>query len=192
MQNKQKCLLIVACLGIFGIAPALQSQQTSKAQAHSGPMPDQRYYSHVFTHINYLLEHGEPAPTPAQPSPSVATFYVDRVGATQDENLKIIAIAKTWKNEIDPIDSQAHEIIQAIRAQTPGGRLAPGQALPSVPKSLLDLQAKRDAATLKYVAKLHQSLGDERFAAFNSSLHRLTRASFQSRSIHAPENRQTE
>jgi hypothetical protein len=107
---------------------------------------------------------------------------MNRVGATQDENLTIIAIAKAWKNEIDPIDTQAHEIIQVIRAQTPGGRLAPGQVPPAVPQSLLDLQAKRDAITLNYVAKLHQSLGDERFASFNSSLHRLTRVSFQSRS----------
>jgi hypothetical protein len=185
-QKFPKFVPLMLAFGVFSIASPSQGQQVSQAPAaHTAYMPDQRYYSHVFTHINYLLEYGEPALAPGQPSPSVAGFYVKRVGATDEENLKFIAIAKAWKSEVDPIDSQARGIIQSIRAQTPGGKLAPGQALPAVPQTLLDLQAKRDAATLKYVATLHSQLGDDRFAALSSSLRRLTRTSFQSRSISA-------
>ena len=183
-QKFPKFLSLMLTFGVFSIGSPSQSQQVSQAPAvQSTDMPDRRYYSHIFTHINYLLEQGEPAVAQGQPSPSVARFYMERAGATEDENQKLITIARAWKREVDPIDSEAHSMIQAIRAQTPGGRLAPGQSLPAVPQALLDLQAQRDAVTLKYAASLHSQLGDNRFAALNSSLHRIIRTSFQARSL---------
>jgi hypothetical protein len=142
-------------------------------------MPDARFYSHIFRHVIYLLENGEPSSVPGAPSPSIAHFYVDRAGATADENSILIANAKAWKAEVDPIDLQAHNIVAAIHAQTPGGKLAPGQGLPAVPQVLRDLQAQRDAVTLKHMEALRQKFGEMRFSALNASLHRVTRVSFQ-------------
>lgn len=135
----------VAVFLVFGmmlfIVPAkAQSTSSVASPVHTGPMPDQRFYSLIFRHVLYLQANGGSA---GSMSPSIARFYTDRIGATSTENATLLAEARAWKAEVDPLDAQAHAIVVAIRAKTPGGHLAPGQQPPAAPQQLYDLQTQR-------------------------------------------------
>jgi hypothetical protein len=149
-------------------------------------MPDQRLYSLVFRHLLYLQANGEAPEVAGAPSPSIAHFYSDRVGATSSENVALLAEAKAWKAEVDPIDQKAHAIILAIRAKTSGGHLSPGQQPPPVPPELIELQQQRDAVTLKHVASLKASLGEARFGAIDNQIRRATHLSYKTGRITGP------
>ena len=102
-----------------------------------------------------------------------------RVGATETEARLFLAEAQAWKSEISPVDAQAHNIVTAIRAKYPGGRLAPGQQPPAVPQKLVDLQHERDAITVSHVSHLKSSLGSQRFVAIDAKLHRVSHSSIR-------------
>jgi hypothetical protein len=142
-------------------------------------MPDSRFYSLVFRHLLYLQANGEQAAIAGGMSPSISRFYTDRAGASASENALLLAEAAAWKAEVDPIDKKAHSIIDTIHAQTPGGRLAPGQTPPEVPQQLIDLQVQRDNITLKHVADLKKKLGTARFASIDNGIHRSAHLSFK-------------
>jgi hypothetical protein len=157
-----------------------QSQQTSASPVHTGAaMPDSRFYSLVFRHLLYLQTNGDPAPVAGALSPSITNFYSGRIRANANENASLLSEAEAWKAEVDPIDSQAHALIVAIRTKTPGGRLAPGEQPPPVPQQLIDLQTKRDNITLKHVANLKLKFGDARFAQIDNGIHRAMHASLK-------------
>ena len=154
-----------------------QAQQSSSSPVHTGPMPDTFFYSHIFRHILYLQDNGEPPLVAGTQTASIADFYTSRVGMTVAENTVLLSTARAWKAEVDPVDAEAHNLIEAIHARTPGGRLASGETPPPVPQGLTDLQQKRDAITLKHVAALRQSFGDARFLRIDSSLRRTIHVS---------------
>jgi hypothetical protein len=124
---------VLYCLAFSSLQPA-RAQQASSSSAQ---IPDSKYYSLIFRHILYLQAHGEPPANPGAPSPSIAHFYSDRVGASDSENAVFLSEAQAWKSEVDPVDQQAHSIIAAIHAQTPGGHLVPASSLPRFLPNLL-------------------------------------------------------
>jgi hypothetical protein len=175
------CMVIWLSAGVLMlIAPVLVTAQSSSVQPiHTGPMLDQRFYSLVFRHLLYLQTNGEQPMLVDGVSPSIAQFYTNRVGASSTENAALLAEARAWKAEVDPIDNQAHAIIAAIRAKTPDGHLAPGQQPPPVSEQLIELQKQRDAITLKHVANLKMKFGESRFAELDNQIHRATHLSYK-------------
>ena len=172
---------------IMGIALAAYSLSISPLRAQDSPspqisrptMPDERFYSLIFHHMLYLQTHGLQPASSAAISPSIENFYVRRVGATGQESASLVAEARKWQKEVDPVDAQAKAMIDAIHARTPGGQLAPGEQPPPVPDSLIALQHKRDALTLSHIAALRSAMGEARFAAIDLSLRREAHVSIR-------------
>jgi hypothetical protein len=98
---------------------------------------------------------------------------------TATEERVLLEQARSWKADVDPVDSQARIVIDAIRAKTPGGRLAPGEQPPTVPTSLIALQSQRDEVTLRHVAALQESFGPTRFAQLDKQIHRSVQVSMR-------------
>lgn len=149
---------------------------TANAQAHSGPMPDSRFYSLSFRHILYLYnadaQAGLADVQAANKSVSYTAldrYYRGRLGTTAKEEAAFLEEAQSWSAEVAPVDAQAHSIVTAIRARTPGGKLAPGEDPPAPPQILVTLQQQRDAITLKHVSHLRSSFGDARFTELDST-----------------------
>ena len=161
-------ILLLPTLFVAGQSPAAQAQPPTSAQ--NSPMPDERFYSLVFRHMLYLQNLGAPPTQTGSVSSSVQTFTGNRLGASETESAFLTSEASAWKAEVDPIDTQAHNMIMAIRNRNPGGKLAPGEEPPSVPDGLLTLQRQRDDITLAHVDRLHAALGDARFHIIDHSL----------------------
>lgn len=171
--------LVVLGALITGSSSVLQAQQGSSSPIHTGQMPDARFYSLVFRHLLYLHENGPQAAVATDPSPAVESFYSTRVRATKRETALLLAEAKVWKTEVTPVDDQAHAIVMAIRAKTPGGKLAPGETPPSVPQELLDLQQQRDAITVSHAAHLREMFGNSRYEEITTNIRRETHLTLQ-------------
>ncbi len=149
--------------------------QTTQVVGHA---PDERFYPLVFRHVLSLQQSDSANPsTPdvaGTASPSLASTFAHVAGTTNGENAVLLAEARSWKAEVDPVDTQAHQIIDNIHARTPGGRLAPGQQPPAVPPELTALQARRDSITLRHVQRLRTAWGDARFQRFDASVRAVT------------------
>jgi hypothetical protein len=170
----QLCFFVIGALAF--IAPNLaNAQQSSVNPVKAAAMPDQRFYALAFRHILFLEDVATPSSDPSVPSTSLADYYGHRVGATQAEQIELIAAARDWQAKVTPVDTEAHGIIDAIHAATPGGRLGPNQSPPTVPQQLITLQAQKDKITLDHVASLHAAMGDDRFKEVDDQLHRTTR-----------------
>jgi hypothetical protein len=111
----------------------------------------------------------ETATVPTSANRALGGFFTNRIGMNANENALLLQEAQQWKLEVDPVDAQAHALIDAIHAKTPGGRLAPGQEPPVVPPELVNLQKQRDAITLKHISSLQRNLGSQRFASLDKN-----------------------
>lgn len=167
-------LLLTTLTVVLAIVPL-----TANAQAHSGPMPDSRFYSLSFRHILSLYNDDAQAGLvdvqAANTSVSYTAldwYYRGRLGTTAKEEAAFLAEAQSWSAEVAPVDAQAHSIIAAIHARTPGGKLAPGEDPPAPPQILVTLQQQRDAITLKHVSHLRAAFGDARFTELDGMAHR--------------------
>ncbi len=144
----------------------------------SGHAPDERFYPLVFRHVLSLQQSDSMNPSMPEvagtASPSLASTFGHFAKTTNGENATLLTEAKNWKAEVDPVDTQAHQLIDSIHAKTPGGRLAPGEQPPAIPPELATLQAKRDGITLRHVQRLRTAWGVDRFAQFDASIRTAT------------------
>jgi hypothetical protein len=177
--------------GIFALAIAtlLFAEPRTFAQAPpavSHAVPPERFYPFVFRQALHLQGVDAKASVGLSPAAamvpipridtSLARFFTQRVGLNAQENAVLLREAQQWKQEADPVDAQAHALIDSIHAKTPGGKLAPGQQPPQVPPELIKLQQQKDAITLRHVADLQTKLGPERFAALDRGIRQQVRS----------------
>lgn len=204
LLNTGRLLLKPARLGMAALAiiTLLSVEPHTFAQAPpaiSHAAPPERFYPLVFRQVLHLqaVDIKAAASTGLGPAAalvpiartdsSLARFFTHRVGLNAQENAALLREAQQWKQEADPVDAQAHALIDSIHAKTPGGRLAPGQQPPQVPPELINLQQQKDAITLRHVTDLQTKLGPERFA----SLDRGIRQQVRSGPLTIPANRAT-
>ena len=157
-------------LKLFASASLLTSAVMSLF-AQSARTPDERFYPMVFRHV--LATQQQPTPNSASVIPSMA-FFSSKIGLNDNENTTLIREAQAWQEEVAPVDKAAYSMIAAIRAKTPGGRLAPGELPPVPPQELKAMQAQKDALTMKHVQNLHAMMGDDRFANFDQTIRAAT------------------
>ena len=177
--------------GIFALAITTLVVAGSRTLAQAPPavshvIPPERFYPFVFRQVLHLQGIDAKASVGLSPAAamvpiprtdsSLARFFTQRVGLNAQENAVLLREAQQWKQEADPVDSQAHALIDSIHAKTPGGKLAPGQQPPQVPPELIKLQLQKDAITLRHVTDLQTKLGPERFAAFDHGIRQQVRS----------------
>jgi hypothetical protein len=179
------CFIVTMFLTAAG-GQALAQASSGSSPVHTGPMPDARFYPLLFRHVLYLHNNDmEAGVAEAQPETNhsqraaLDSYFRDRLGFSIAEQNALLAQAQSWSLAVAPVDAKAHSIIAAIRARTPGGRLAAGEQPPAPPQILVDLQQQKDAITLQYVAHLRKAFGDARFASLDKKARRAGHAAWQ-------------
>jgi hypothetical protein len=169
---------------LISLPQSFAQTQTPNVETHIAP--PERFYPLVFRHVLHLQEldvkafpglspNASMAPT-TRTETSLARFFKGRIGLTSNEDAVLLQEAQQWKKEVDPVDEQAHNLVESIHAKTPGGRLASGQQPPQVPHELIKLQQERDTITRRHVANLEKTLGTERFEFLDGGLRREVRS----------------
>lgn len=76
-------------------------------------------------------------------------------------------------------DKRAKDIVDALAARYPDGKLPKGVELPPPPPELETLQQERDAIIIDARNRLHASLGDEDFARFDRFVKNKTKSNIK-------------
>lgn len=157
--QKEKAALTVRASSGDGAQPvALQTQV----------LPQHRLFRHVFRHLMQLEREAQEAAKRGEAKSELRNFYKIRASLTEAQAAALARTAAEADAEVEAIEKRAQEVIKAARAKYPNGRVEQGQPLPTPPAELKSLQAQRDAALQRAVAKVRRAFGEEAFARFDA------------------------
>lgn len=114
-----------------------------------------------------------------EPVTSLTEYFKAEAQLTEEQNQKLTDLANQYFEEIEPIDTQASELISQIRESFPDGEIPEGQQVPPPPPELSGLQDQRNALALNYREKLNDAFGKAAFESFDSFMHKKFAQSFQ-------------
>ena len=137
------------------------------------PIADTVLYKHFFRHHEMLDKKAQEEEKIGKDGKVYREFYKRQAKLTDAQAKDLDQIAKETNKEVTRINSKAQEIIKAVRAIYPDGKLPIGQKPPLPPAILADLQEQHDTALEQARGKLKLALGDDNFAEFDGFLRRF-------------------
>ncbi|MDT4952965.1 MAG: hypothetical protein QOJ02_1103 [Acidobacteriota bacterium] len=178
-MNKKRILLglclFALALGSLAWAGQRQSARSSheqKAQEQAPEIPDQIAYLHLFRRVAAFKKKAVEVEREGKDNSSLKTYF-KRQAELNDTDDKILgAIASECNDELMLIDAKAKAVIDAFKAQYPGGRVPHGELPKSPPAELRAISEERDAIVLRYRDLLRASLGENKFSRFHNFVKR--------------------
>jgi hypothetical protein len=145
-----------------------QPKEQAPAQDPQTIVPEHVVYWHIFHHHNFLNKKADEAQRMGMPEEATRLrgFYKREAKLDEGQDAALGQIALEVENEVNALDAQARQIIEAARAQKPGGALSQGEAIPPPPQELAVLQQRRNAAIIGARDRLRTVLGDPAFQEF--------------------------
>ncbi len=145
----------------------------------AGTLPDYVLYDSLFRmDVSFRRKALEQELT-AQPITSLKSYFKDSANLTDEENEILRQTAIDFIQEIQPIDTQARQIIANIREQYLYGEVPPGGEVSHPPAELADLQLRRNDIVLQKRDKLSELLGKDVFEKLDGFIHKDFAANFQ-------------
>jgi hypothetical protein len=165
---RKKYMVTGACLlGLLGVAILLKPQ--SRAQSRSparipvsqAQIPEHVLYRHLFHHVLALKKKAEEFEKNGKDATQVRTHF-KRQAELSDGQVRLLDEAAAQYDEREKVlDARAKVIIDAYKAQYPGGQVPYGQKPVPPPAELRNLSQERDALALRSRDQLRASLGSE-------------------------------
>lgn len=97
--------------------------------------------------------------------PGVLRSYQAKLGLSDQAFHELIVLTLAHKQEASVIDSQIKTMVDNFHAQYPR-HLPPGMMPPPPPQELLNLEAERNALSLRYRDQFRTRIGNEAFTRF--------------------------
>lgn len=170
----KKYLVTVTCLlGLLvGISIVLNRQSTAQSRRSSPPsevqaeVPEHVLYRHLFHHVIALKKKSEDAERDGKDASQFRTHFKRQAGLNDSEVTLLNDIARQYDEQEKALDARARPIIDAYRAQYPGGQVPHGQTPAPPPPELRSLSQQRDALALQSKDQLRSAFGTD-FARFD-------------------------
>lgn len=143
----------------------LQDQPASNAEGSD--VPTHVVYGLLFREISAFKQEGERRRAQGKDDSSLRNYHREKANLNDDQATALERIAENCQREVDDLEREAKQIIDADRALHPGGRLQVGEQLPKPPKRLKQLEDKRTDAILKAREKLRAAFGESEFRRFD-------------------------
>jgi hypothetical protein len=180
MRRPTRLLSLLAFLPVS----SLFAQSGPPVTETGTPLPAYRAF---FRHVQFLRTSAQRASAPD--AAELSGWYQKHIGLTAAEDAQLKQIAVKHIAAIEAIEKQVGQIIQAQRAQFPGGTLPSAKSLPQPSALLLQLQQQRDDATVANVRSLQSALSAGSFTKLDT----WVRATFKNQQkgvapagLHAP------
>lgn len=158
--------------GVFyGIKGRYKVDAANISPAAQKESKEQEVYEHLFRYYAYLKAKDDKAVSEGK-EPKLSKMLRDEANLTPKESDEFDKVAAACAHKLKEIDATAKLIIDAARAQYPGGGLKPGQAPPTPPAELKQLQAEREGTVIKAKKHLENSFGKESFGYFSAFVQR--------------------
>lgn len=171
-MRRQYILTATCLLGLLAGAMILVRQQ-SRAQAPAPPRPraqiqDHVLYRHLFHHVSALKKKADDAEKDNKDATQFRTHF-KRLADLDDVQVRLLdLVAAQYDQQEKVLDARAKPIIDAYKAQYPGGQVPHGQIPHPPPMELRRLSEQRDALALQSRDQLRAAFGNnfERFDKF--------------------------
>jgi hypothetical protein len=177
-------LLVLTLVVIFGREFVKGKVNTSKAKTESHiqttagnqfqpkHLPQHIGYWVMFHHIALLNRQADEAESRGEDGSKYRLRYKKFANLNDPQSKLLTTIALDTYKQVMETDAKAKQLVAAIRARTPEGRLLAGEKLPVVPAELKELQGQRDGIIEFGYAKLRQGYGDSAFARLDKFVDR--------------------
>lgn len=166
---RKKHIVTGACLlGLLvgtTIVMKRQSQAKSRPQAE---IPEHVLYRHLFQHVAALKKKAEDLEKDSKDATQFRTHF-KRQAQLSDQQVSVLnEVAAQYDEQEKILNARAKPIIDAYRAQYPGGQVPHGQTPVPPPVELRSLSLERDALALRGKDQLRAAFGYdfERFDKF--------------------------
>jgi hypothetical protein len=161
---RKKYIVTGACLfGLLGVAILLkpQSRAQSRSPVSQAQIPEHVLYRHLFHHVLALKKKAEEFEKDGKDAAQFRTHF-KRQAVLNDSQVGALDLVATQYDEQEKVlDTRAKPIIDAYKAQYPGGQVPHGQKPVPPPAELRSLSLERDALALRSRDQLRASLGSE-------------------------------
>lgn len=137
-------------------ARALLTLPTPEGGARPAPggIPEHVRFQFLFEHLNKIKDR-----------PGTLRNYQAKTGMSDAVFRGLVQLATEHEQQVAEIDRQANVIVQNMHAQYPR-HLPPGVSPPETSQELIDLQAQRDALSLRFRDRLKVLMGDAAYLRF--------------------------
>lgn len=162
--------LVVVALLFFAVIASRQFGSSAKA-TYQASAPG-RQHPRPPVHISYLFlfQHTASFRKLATQSgkPKAINPMLRREANLNDKQSQAVdEIAAATLQEVEQQDARARAVIEAFRAQFPGGVTPKDKRLPAPPPELRAMQEERDAIILRGRDRLRSELGEPAFSSFD-------------------------
>lgn len=152
-----------------GVALAQAAPQTIKA------MPDQRIYRFLLRKAAAFNDRANLWDAQGKNGNGLRSIIKTSARMSDADFQTFNQVALEHEQEVKNLDARAMVLLDAYRAQYPGGVVPHGQKPAPVPVELKILQAEKDAITSRSIERLKASLSSEAFAGLDSYARRTFR-----------------
>jgi hypothetical protein len=120
-------------------------------------------YRAFFSHIQVLERAASELDAQGKNGQEIRSYYQTTIGLSASDAAILKQNAAQLVAAVIQKDQQAKQIIDAVRAKTPNGRLTAKDQIPKPPPELGQLNQERDDVTNAQIQALHSALGDASF-----------------------------
>jgi hypothetical protein len=165
---RKKYIITAACLLGLLTTVLFVAKRQSRAQSLRTQIPEHVMYRHLFHHVLALKKKAEELEKNGKDASQFRTHF-KRQAELSDEQVRVLELAAVqYDRQEKVLDSRAKPIIDAYKAQYPGGQVPHGQTPVAPPVELRNLSQERDALALRGRDQLRAAFGYdfERFDKF--------------------------
>jgi len=162
-------LLLAATLAS---AQEISNSQFTPAQLHR-IFPDAVVYRILMRQAAAFKQRSDDAVSHGKDGSAYYAHFEQKYGLRSDQVVTLMNVARDHQAEVAPVEQQMKsESAQFLAAAFPGGKLPRGQAMPSPPAELHQLELKRDSITLRARDRFRAALGESEFARIDALIKR--------------------
>ncbi|HMG74795.1 MAG TPA: hypothetical protein VK582_14940 [Pyrinomonadaceae bacterium] len=156
-MKKKRALTILSVLALTACAlafvwrphPAAQMSQPQAAE-----VPVQVMYKHLFHHVIALKKKAAEVEKESKDGTQFRTHFIRKANLTPEQATVLEEVAVELEQDELLISARARPLIEAYKAQYPGGEVPHGQTPAPPPEELKQLSQERDAAVLRALDRL--------------------------------------
>lgn len=167
-MNKKRILAVFCVLVLaLGVLATTRRGQTAQSPQQPASIPDHIAYKHLFRHVAAFKKQAEENEKQGKDGSSFRSFFKHKAELSDDQTRVLDEIADDCERQVKQQDEQAKIIIDAYKAQYPGGKVPHGETPKPPPVELKAMTEERNAIILRARDRLHVTIGDEEFKRFD-------------------------
>lgn len=147
----------------------------------SPDVPEHVAYLHLFRHIAAFKKKAEAVAREGKDGSAFGSYFKRKADLNDDQAQLLEVIASECVGELSRQDAKAKVLIDAYKAQYPGGRVPHGEVPQPPPTELRAMSEARDAIVLRYRDRLRATFGEDEFYRFQGFVKRIVAPNIHTR-----------